>query len=97
MGMVFEIGILREALQGIRKAKMKVRIDPYLSDDEQVEILEGLNIAEMVHMSLIATLHEQQQATFGRDIKQGSKTPKELLSGMRDQSPKDSTVILPDN
>ena len=96
MGMVFEIGILREALQGIRKAKMKVRIDPYLSEDEQVEILEGLNIAEMVHMSLIATMHEQQQATIGRDLKQGIKTPKEVLDALRDKSPKDSTVILPD-
>lgn len=97
MGMVFEIGILREALQGIRKAKMKVRLDPYLSEDEQVEILEGLNIAEMVHMSLIATMHEQQQATLGRDIKQGFKTPKQILDELRDKSPKGSTVILPDD
>ena len=96
MGMVFEIGILREALQGIRKAKMKVRIDQYLSEDEQVEILEGLNIAEMVHMSLIATMHEQQQVVSGKGIIKGTKTPKEILDQLREKSPKDSTVILPD-
>lgn len=95
--MVFEIGILREALQGIRKAKMKVRLDPYITEEECIEILEELNLAEMVHMSLIATMHEQQQVVSGKGIIKGTKTPKEILDQLRDKSPKDSKVILPDN
>lgn len=95
--MVFEIGILREALQGIRKAKMKVRLDPYISEEECIEILEELNLAEMVHMSLIATMHEQQQVVSGKGIIKGAKTPKEILDLLREKSPEDSKVILPDN